>query len=261
MRIGVFGACREGLDCLRTLKGSRIFEPDSYFFIDNDERVVGSYLENCCIYHPKEILELKLDLLVVAVIDVNKVAQQVRGEGYTGTIKNFYGDQYFSDKERRIGMGKIGKFSYYKPSTFLYNVQIGNYCHIGADCRLGLSGHDPENLTTYPLRLKSLRHKFKWEGENQKRQSPLIIEDDVYIGEGVSILAGITIGRGSIVGSKSMVTSSVDPYSVVGGAPARVIGSRLNADLKVILNKSGWVDMEIDAAIEALERIGVPNVQ
>jgi len=255
MRIGIFGACREGVDCLRAIKGGRILDDDSFVFIDNDERVIGNNLESCPIHHPSKLYDLELDLLVIAVIDVHKVERQVRKCGYYGVVKYFYGDQYFSDEERYIGMAKIGRFSYCKPSTFLYNVQIGNYCHIGADCRLGLIGHDPQNLTTYPLRLKSMQHKFVIEGATSKRLSPLIIEDDVYIGEGVSILSGIRIGRGAVIGSKSLVTASVEPYTIVGGIPAKRLGNRLNIDIQKRLDDSGWVDLDIDLAIKRLNEI------
>jgi acetyltransferase-like isoleucine patch superfamily enzyme len=138
-------------------------------------------------------------------------------------------------------------------------VEIGNYCHIGADCRLGLIGHDPNSLTTYPLRLKSLEydfeHKIVHESAPVRRMKPLIIEDDVYIGEGVSILSGIEIGRGAIVGSKSLVTSSVAPYTVVGGAPAKVLGSRLDITTKKRLNESAWTELDIEDAIKKLEEI------
>ena len=255
MRIGIFGACREGLDALRAIKGSRILEQDDYVFLDNDNRVIGKSLENAEIFHPSEIVNLDLALIVIAVIDVKKVHHQLRKLKYPGEVKYFYGDQYFSDEERYIGMAKIGRYSYCKPSTFLYNVEIGNYCHIGADCRLGLIGHDPNNLTTYPLRLKSLNHKFGWEGATPKRVSPLIIEDDVYIGEGVSILSGITIGRGAIIGSKSLVTSSVEPYTVVGGAPAKKLGSRLDLSIRKQLDQSNWVNVSIDDAIHILDEL------
>lgn len=52
---------------------------------------------------------------------------------------------------------------------------------------------------------------------------PVVIEDDVWIGAGAVILPGVTIGRGSIVGAGSVVTSSVDPDTIVGGVPARPI--------------------------------------
>lgn len=52
---------------------------------------------------------------------------------------------------------------------------------------------------------------------------PVIIEDDVWIGAKASVLPGVTIGRGSIVGVGSVVNADVPPFTVVGGVPARPI--------------------------------------
>lgn len=57
--------------------------------------------------------------------------------------------------------------------------------------------------------------------------SPVIVEDDVWIGHGASILKGVTIGKGSIVAAGSVVTKDVPAYSIVGGVPAKIIKSRL----------------------------------
>lgn len=56
--------------------------------------------------------------------------------------------------------------------------------------------------------------------------TPIVIEDDVWIGFQAIILPGVTIGRGSIVGAGAVVTKDVAPYSVVGGVPARLIRMR-----------------------------------
>ncbi len=55
---------------------------------------------------------------------------------------------------------------------------------------------------------------------------PIVIEDDVWIGAGTTILPGCHLGRGSIVGAGSVVTHSIDPWSVVGGNPARLLRRR-----------------------------------
>jgi acetyltransferase-like isoleucine patch superfamily enzyme len=52
------------------------------------------------------------------------------------------------------------------------------------------------------------------------------VQDDVWIGHGATILKGVTIGMGSIVSAGAVVTKDVEPYSIVGGVPARVIKSR-----------------------------------
>jgi maltose O-acetyltransferase len=60
-----------------------------------------------------------------------------------------------------------------------------------------------------------------------------VIEDDVWIGAGVTILPGRRIGAGSIVGAGAVVTRDVPPFSIVGGNPARLIGTRLPPDADV----------------------------
>jgi len=53
--------------------------------------------------------------------------------------------------------------------------------------------------------------------------APVVIEDDVWIGEFVSVLAGVRIGKGSVIGTMSTVTRDIPPYSLAIGSPARVI--------------------------------------
>lgn len=55
---------------------------------------------------------------------------------------------------------------------------------------------------------------------------PVIIEDDVWIGTRETILPGVKIGKGSILGAGCVVTKDVKPYSIMGGNPARLIRSR-----------------------------------
>jgi maltose O-acetyltransferase len=56
--------------------------------------------------------------------------------------------------------------------------------------------------------------------------SPIVIEDDVWVGAGCIVLPGVRIGTGSIVGAGSVVTRDVPPWTVVAGNPARVVRSR-----------------------------------
>ena len=56
-------------------------------------------------------------------------------------------------------------------------------------------------------------------------KGPVIIEDNVWIGDKATILAGVKIGFGSIVGANSVVTKDVPPYSIVGGVPAKILST------------------------------------
>lgn len=57
-------------------------------------------------------------------------------------------------------------------------------------------------------------------------EQPVIIEDDVWIGGRVIILPGVRIGHGSVIGAGAVVTSDIEPFSIVGGVPARLIRKR-----------------------------------
>ncbi len=59
--------------------------------------------------------------------------------------------------------------------------------------------------------------------ERREPSSPIIIEDNVWIGEFVSVLQGVTIGKGSIIGTMSVVTKSIPPYCIAVGSPAKVV--------------------------------------
>ena len=59
---------------------------------------------------------------------------------------------------------------------------------------------------------------------------PVIIEDGVWCGANITILKGVTIGRGSVVAAGAVVTKSCPPYSIIGGIPAKVIRMRFTEE-------------------------------
>jgi Fe-S-cluster formation regulator IscX/YfhJ len=66
------------------------------------------------------------------------------------------------------------------------------------------------------------------------------IEHDVWIGENVTIAPGVTIGTGSVIAARTLVTKSVPPYSIVGGNPGRIIRDRFNSQIVSRLLESQW---------------------
>lgn len=70
--------------------------------------------------------------------------------------------------------------------------------------------------------------------------APVVIEDYVFIGPRAIILPGVTIGRGAVVGAGAVVTKDVDPFAIVGGVPAKVIGERSLKDPVYKLGRAAW---------------------
>lgn len=63
-----------------------------------------------------------------------------------------------------------------------------------------------------------------------ENDAPVVIEDDVWCGANVTILKGVTIGRGSIIAAGAVVTKSCPPYSIIGGIPAKILKYRFSIE-------------------------------
>lgn len=93
------------------------------------------------------------------------------------------------------------------------HIKIGNYCSIAENVHLLLGGMHPINkITTYPYRGGVL--KMTNTGCTLSKGA-IIIEDDVWLCYGATVLSGVTIGKGSIVAANSIVTKNIPPYSIV----------------------------------------------
>ena len=128
---------------------------------------------------------------------------------------------------------KIGKFSRIDMRSTLispYSLKVGNNVHINRnvflDARGGISignrvviAHGASFVTgSHDYNSKSFFYVAK----------PIIVHDYVWIGYGAKVLSGVTIGKGAIVAAGAVVTKNVEPYNIVGGIPARVIGKRID---------------------------------
>jgi maltose O-acetyltransferase len=114
------------------------------------------------------------------------------------------------------------------------NVSIGNHCFIGAGIQLH-AWNEQITIGSHVLVATDVLMTTRNHGyvdteipiaEQGYVDAPITLEDDVWIGFRAIILPGVTIGRGSIVAANAVVTRDVEPYSIVGGVPAREIGKR-----------------------------------
>lgn len=118
-------------------------------------------------------------------------------------------------KTYHAGSVQIGENTYIGPYTCLAgnSIQIGENCLIASHSGIYATNHIFDDLSR-PITEQG--NSFKG----------IVIEDDCWLGSGVRVLDGVTIGRGSVVGAGAVVTKNLPPYSIAVGVPAKVISKR-----------------------------------
>lgn len=113
----------------------------------------------------------------------------------------------------------LGKNSHIGPFTVIFTgthgITIGENVMIAPHCNLIEGSHEYRKGPEIPMMFAG---NFS--------DGPIIIEDDVWIGANCTILHNVRIGKGSVIGANSLINKNVEPYSIMGGSPAKKIGDR-----------------------------------
>jgi acetyltransferase-like isoleucine patch superfamily enzyme len=132
----------------------------------------------------------------------------------------------------------IGRFAMIRPSGYYrreigLGLTVGNNSNIGPYCYIGCSGRIEigNNVLMSPrVSMYGENHNFgrvdvpiKLQGVTRQG---IVVHDDCWLASGCTILSGVCIGRGTIVAAGAVVTHDLPPYTIVAGAPARVLGER-----------------------------------
>ena len=179
--------------------------------IEIDNGVVFRRGVNLKLQQPKEF---KIGSKVLLQQDVRISCS---GEGSKFKLEDLVSiDRGVDLKVHQEGQIYIGKGTYIGPYTCIScygRLKIGRDCLIASHSSIYAHNHifaDP-------------RQKI---GSQGIRNQGIIIEDDCWLGSGVRVVDGVTIGRGSVIGAGAVVTKDIPPYSVAVGVPAKVISKR-----------------------------------
>ena len=133
------------------------------------------------------------------------------GSGFNLEAYDFYEGKYYTPKIKignNVSIGNCGHISVVNSVTIGDNVLCASKVFIG--------DHSHGKIIREHMENPPLKRQLYSKGE-------IVIEDNVWVGDGACILSGVTIGKGAIIGSNAVVTKNIPPYGVAVGIPAKVI--------------------------------------
>lgn len=156
-----------------------------------------------------------------------------------------------------IAESSLDDYSYVmERSTIIYSI-IGKFVNIASDVRINPGNHPMDWVSQHHFMYRRRRYGFAEKDDgtffNWRRMQQVHIGHDVWIGQRSTIMPGISIGNGAVIGSGSVVTKNIDPYAVVAGNPARPLRYRFPERIRQVLEEIGWYHWDHETIKERLD--------
>lgn len=138
----------------------------------------------------------------------------------------------------------MGDYSYIVNDGDVIYSTIGKFCSIAAQVRINPGNHPMWRASQSHFTYRASAY-FKDEADESeffdwRREHHVYIGHDVWIGHGAVILAGRKVGTGAVIAAGAVVSKDVEPYTIVGGVPAREIGRRFSKRIADQLEAMAW---------------------
>jgi phosphonate metabolism protein (transferase hexapeptide repeat family) len=150
----------------------------------------------------------------------------------------------------------LDDYSYIREDGMVWSARIGKFANIAAHVRINAPNHPVERATLHHF---TYRSEDYWPGEEPdgsvfewRRDHSVTVGHDVWIGHGATILPGVNVGNGAVIGSGAVVTRDVEPYTIVGGVPARLIRRRFPQEIGARMDRLAWWDWSHERLRRAL---------
>lgn len=147
-----------------------------------------------------------------------------------------------------IGKCAIGAYTFFGEGCVVAQCTIGRFCSIAPNVTIGLGEHPTHMFSTHPI-VFGPHHELGISkglgGRRGGQKLPPVVGNDVWIGANATILRGVRVGDGAIIGAGCLVTRDVAPYSIVGGVPARELKKRFPDEIAFRLQSTNWWNFDI----------------
>lgn len=120
---------------------------------------------------------------------------------------------------------------------------IGKFCAIAKGIEFVMNGanHRMNSVTTYPFNIMGRGwEKCAPASKDLPYKGDTVIENDVWLGQNVTVMLGVHIGNGAIIGANSVVAKDIDPYCIAAGNPCKIVKKRFDDELISYLQELQW---------------------
>lgn len=149
----------------------------------------------------------------------------------------------------------MGDYSYVGRNSRVIHAEIGKFCSIASETKIGMGTHTLDKISTSPI-FTEAKNGTKHSWVNESAVNPfkrVIVGNDVWIGVRTMVMGGVKIGDGAVIGAGSIVTKDIPPYAVVAGVPAKVIRYRFPQEQIEALMSNPWWELPEDKLREHID--------
>lgn len=267
-KLVLYGAGDEGKKWLEKLGSDRIWR-----FIDSNINKAGTMLDKVKIVSLPQLIDYK-DSIKIFISVSEKYIDEIKEILFENHMHKCIVDSPYSDDIVRFGKGSklnvtsefegenyigrscsiedsyIGYSSYLADYVKLQKTVVGKYCAIAEGVSIIRGQHPSKQFVSIHPAFYSPEHvassicyvnERKYEEFRYTKNGHVVeIGNDVWIGKNVQLMEGIIIGDGAIIAAGSIVISDVEPYTIVGGIPAKWIRNRFSESDKIFLSQLKW---------------------